>query len=169
MKKGWYWPWLIVALLAATAAGQGVMLYAATHDPTMAIEPDYYRKAVNWDSQMAQDASNLALGWTAQARVGAVGTDGADVVVRLADAAGAPVAGALVRVTAIHNLDGARHVEGTLVQGAAGSYAARLPLHRAGLWELRVDAVRGSERFTASLRVEAPAATASSTGAGRER
>lgn len=160
MKKGWYWPWIIIALLVATAAGQGVMLYAATHDPSMAIEPDYYRKAVDWDTQMAQDAANRSLGWTARASIGGVDASGSEVVVALADAEGLPVAGARVRVAAIHNLDGARHVEGTLTEGAGRTYTARLPLHRAGLWELRVDAVRGADRFTASLRAEAALAPA---------
>ena len=86
--------------------------------------------------------------------------DGAEVVVRLSDAGGAPVGGARVRVTAIHNLDGTRHVEGALVARADGSYGARLPLHRPGLWEVRVEAVRGTDRFTASLRTEAALAPA---------
>ena len=164
MKKGWYWPWIIVALLVATAVGQGVMLYAATHDPSMAIEPDYYRKAVDWDTQMAQDSANRALGWTAQASVGGVDANGAEVVVRLGDAGGAAIGGARVRVTAIHNLDGARHVEGTLAERAERSYGARLPLHRPGMWEVRVDAVRGADHFTASLRAEAALAPARPTG-----
>ena len=51
MKKGWYWPWFIGVLLVATAGGQGVMLYAATHDSTFALEPDYYKRAVAFDTQ----------------------------------------------------------------------------------------------------------------------
>jgi nitrogen fixation protein FixH len=164
MRKGWYWPWIIVALLVATAAGQGVMLYAATHDPSMAIEPDYYRKAVDWDTHMAQDAANRALGWTAQGTVGGVEAGAAEVVVRLNDAAGASIGGARVRVTAIHNLDGARHVEGTLAERADGLYAARLRFDRPGMWEIRVDAVRGAEHFTASLRTEAALAPARPAG-----
>jgi hypothetical protein len=155
MNKGWYWPWIVIALLVATAAGQGVILYAATHDRAMAIEPDYYRKAVAWDAQMALDSAGRRLGWTAAAAIGAVDESGADVTVRLADSAGAPLPRARLRVTAIHNLDGARHVEGTLVERADGSYAARLPLHRAGLWEVRVDALRGRDHFTTSLRTDA--------------
>ena len=51
---GWWWPWFVVALLVATAGGQGIMLYAATHDPTFAIEPDYYQKAVAFDTTIQQ-------------------------------------------------------------------------------------------------------------------
>ncbi|MFI5312175.1 MAG: FixH family protein [Gemmatimonadales bacterium] len=165
MKKGWYWPWLIVALLVATAAGQGVMLYASTHDPSMVIEPDYYQKAVAWDSQMAQDSVNRALGWRAGVAVGAIDSDGAEVSVALTDSSGTAVDGARVNVTAVHNLDGARHVVGVLTERADQSYAARLPLDRAGQWEFRLDAVRDGEHFTSSVRAEAPSASQARAGA----
>ena len=71
---GWWWPWFVVALLVATAGGQGIMLYAATHDPTFAIEPDYYQKAVAFDTTIQQERGNLALGWTATARA-AIGSN----------------------------------------------------------------------------------------------
>jgi len=98
MKKGWYWPWIVAALLVATAAGQGILFYAATHDASMAIEPDYYRKAVAWDAQRARDSVSAALGWTATGELRAPDSTGAEVAVRLADADGAPLGGARVRV-----------------------------------------------------------------------
>ena len=156
MKKGWYWPWIVAALLVATAAGQGILFYAATHDASMAIEPDYYRKAVAWDAQRARDSVSAALGWTATGELRAPDSTGAEVAVRLADADGAPLGGARVRVTAIHNLEGARRVEGALPERATGTYAAKLPLRRAGLWELRIDAHRGRDHFTATVRTDAP-------------
>lgn len=157
MKKGWHWPWLIATLIFFTAGFQGWLIYAATHDSTMAIEPDYYRKAVAWDERMAQDSVNESLRWTARLEVGAVSGDGAQVTVRLGDSSGAPVRSARVRVVAIHNLDGAHHIEGVLRAQGDGSYAALLPLDRTGLWEVRVDAIRGREHFTASLRADAAA------------
>jgi nitrogen fixation protein FixH len=162
MKKGWYWPWLIVALLFFTAGFQGWLIFAATHDPSMAIEPDYYRKAVAWDERMAQDSVSESLHWQPALSLGAIGRDGARVTVRLGDSAGAPVRGARVRVVAIHNLDGTRHIEGALESQGDGSYAAQLPLDRTGLWEVRVEALRGREHFTASLRADATSAPASS-------
>jgi nitrogen fixation protein FixH len=156
MKKGWYWPWLIIALLVATAAGQGVMLYAATHDATFSLEPDYYRKAVAWDTVMQQERANRALGWHASAVVGTSDATGRDVAISLAGGDGRPVHGARVRVTAIHNLDGDHHIARTLVGGADGRYTGHLPLVHDGLWELRVSAMRGRDQFTTSLRVDAP-------------
>ena len=158
MKKGWYWPWFIAALLCFTVGFQAWLVIAATHDPSMSIEPDYYRKAVAWDQRMAQDSVNESLRWTPRLALGALAREGAQVTLRLDDSTGAPVRGARVRVEAINNLDGARRIEGALVARTDGSYAGLLPLDRSGLWELRFDARRGHEHFTASLRAEAAAA-----------
>jgi nitrogen fixation protein FixH len=150
---GWWWPWFVVALLVATAGGQGIMLYAATHDPTFAIEPDYYQKAVAFDTTIQQERGNLALGWTATARAAA--TPAAIVLqVTLTDRDGAPVAGAHVAGVAIHNLDGSTHHEATFTELGHGAYEARVASTRHGLWELRLDAKRAQDRFTPTLRVD---------------
>jgi len=154
MKKGWYWPWFVGALLLATAASQGVMAWAATHDNSMSIEPDYYQKAVAYDSVIAQRATNARLGWQAAVTVGAIAADGGDVRVRLTDVTGAALTGATVRVTAINNVDGDRHVTRALAEGADGTYGAKLALDRAGLWEFRFEIGRGTDRFTADARVD---------------
>ena len=156
-SKGWYWPWLIAALLVATVAGQGVMLYAAASDDTMSIEPDYYKKAVAWDSTATLDSISALLQWKANVSISGAGASGGDLVVILTDAAGDGVADARVTVTAIHNLDGKRHIEATLDQRADGRYAAHMPLDHAGLWEVRVQAIRGADHFRTALRVDAPA------------
>ena len=154
MKKGWYWPWFVGALLLATVAAQGAMAWAATHDATMSIEPDYYQKGVAYDSVIAQRATNARLGWRVALAVGPLAASGDDISVRATDAAGAALAGARVRVTAIHNLDGDHHVRQTLIEGASGRYAARLPLDRTGLWEIRLEITRGADHFTADTRVD---------------
>ena len=45
MKPGAGWPIGIAIVLAATVVGNLVMMRVAGDDPSMAIEPDYYRKA----------------------------------------------------------------------------------------------------------------------------
>jgi hypothetical protein len=156
-SKGWYWPWLIGALLVATVAGQGVMLYAAASDDTMSIEPDYYKKAVAWDSTAALDSISALLHWKADVKISGAGSSGGDLVVILTDAAGDGVADAHVKVTAIHNLDGRRHIEAVLGERVDGRYSAHMPLDHAGLWEVRVQAERGADHYRATTRAEAPA------------
>ena len=161
MKKGWYWPWFIGILLGATAGGQGVMLYAATHDSTFSLEPDYYKKAVAFDTVIKQERENIHLGWTARATIGPLVDGTRDVAIVLTDSSAQRITDAHVRVTAIHNLDGDLHVSQALIVRDDGRFTARMPLRRAGLLELRVDAMRGHERFTPSVRVDVSTAAPS--------
>lgn len=153
MKKGAGWPIAVAAVLVATVAANGVLLYRANGRDAAVVEPDYYRRAVRWDSTLAEQRRDDALGWRLDAALGALEPDGgATLAVRLADRDDRPIAGASVRVAAVSNLDAAHAVSATLAGGPAGAYAARLPLARRGLWELRFDVARGRERFTATLR-----------------
>lgn len=152
------WPIGIAAVLLLTMGANAGVYWAANDSNAAAVEPDYYRKAVEWDSTLAQAARNRALGWSADALLGAAATDGTrEVSLTLRDAGGRPVSGAALAVTAIHNSAAARRVEGAGVTDAAGSARLRLPLRHGGLWELRLTATRGPERFTAVLRRETPA------------
>jgi nitrogen fixation protein FixH len=156
MRAARLWPIAIVAVLGLTVAVNGLVFWVARDRNAAAVEPDYYHKAVRWDSTMAEERRSAALGWRAEAELGAVTRAGAPLVVRLADRAGAPLEGATVEITAIHNLDAQHHVTARLEPLGGGAYGARLPLRHAGLWELRLEAVRRGERFRLTLRRDAP-------------
>lgn len=48
------WPVLIVALLGLNIAVVAVTVIAATSDPSVAVEPDYYQKALTWDEERGE-------------------------------------------------------------------------------------------------------------------
>ena len=155
---GRMWPAALVAVLAVTVLANVAILRVASDPDAAAIEPDAYAKAVAWDSTAAARDASRALGWEATARLVPAG-DRVRVVVTLTDRDGLPVVGARVRVEAIHNGLARREsadlpAVATGAAADAGAYAALLPLSRPGLWELRVDAVRGDGRFVTSLRAE---------------
>lgn len=157
MKRGWQWPVLIVAALTFTVGVNVVMLFAAGGDPNGTVtEPDYYRKAVEWDRTMARQAASAKLGWRAVATLGDAAAAGRAVEVTLTDSLGAPVAGADLRVTLIHNAEASRFIGGALPESAAGLYAAALPAAHSGRWEVRVEVRRGDERYSTTLHAEAP-------------
>lgn len=177
MKKGWQWPLLVGLALAFTVGVNVVMLFAAGADPNgTVVEPDYYRKAVEWDRTMARRAASAALGWTAAATLGAIGVAadaaaatgasaaaaagagaGARVLrVELRDASGAPIADAEVSATLIHNREASTPIALALRAAGEGRYVATGALAHAGQWEVRVVARRGPDRYESSLRVEAP-------------
>jgi len=158
MTKGWYWPLLLGLLLAAGVAANVYFLCRAVGDPSFAVEPDYYAKAVAWDAHQAQARENAGLGWTLALTVAPAdpGTGRAHVVATLSDRDGRAVSGLAVGLEAFHNARAAQIVRATLSETAAHEYVADVAVARAGLWEFRVTAARGAERFTAVVEQDAP-------------
>lgn len=160
-KKGWYWPWLLAAGMSGIVGVNVVMAVVANSDANgSVVEPDYYHKAVQWDSTMALRAASDALGWRADVVIaGVVGTP-SRVELRLTDRDGTGVAGATVQAVLIHNSAAGRHVDLVLRDLGNGRYSAEAALPYPGLWEVRVEAVRGAEHFVETRRADltAPAA-----------
>lgn len=144
------WPGLIFALLGAHVLFCGVVAYVATADLSFAVEPDYYRKAVDWDATAAQARANQALGWTLRAEI----ADEADprgerkLSIFLADRDDQPLAGASAEVTAFHHARGRARSMTRLAEETAGRYVGQLPLRKAGWWEFRFTVQRGEQIFT---------------------
>ncbi|CAN5862537.1 FixH family protein [soil metagenome] len=158
MKPGAGWPIGIVVILVVFVVGNLVMMRIANDDPAMAVEPDYYQKAVAFDSTMAVARRSAALGWSAQTTIVARDSaPGATVRVRLSDAAHQPVEGAVMTIDARFNARANDIITDTLVERAPGEYLASLAVTHAGQWEVRVTVTRGASRFTASTRADAPA------------
>ncbi|MFN8574189.1 MAG: FixH family protein [Gemmatimonadaceae bacterium] len=156
MKKGRWWPIGITVFLGVFVVSNIWVAVIASDPNALTVEPDYYAKAVNYDSTMRQMATNGQLGWRLVPTLTAVTRDsGAVLNVDLRDASGAPLSGATVSVVAIHNLIANQPVAATLGERSDGAYSVRLPLHRTGQWELTFDVRRGKDRFTADLRLDA--------------
>lgn len=156
MKRGMWWPIGITGVLAATVAANIWVMVIANDDPSFAIEPDYYRKALAWDTTLAETRHNAALGWRLTPAMGPIASDGSALLtVRLTDSTGSGLAGAAVHVAALHVARASDVHQVTLADSGGGEYAARLDARRPGQWELRFDATVGSRRFTQTDRVEA--------------
>jgi len=151
--SGRLWPWFVASLLVATAAAQGIMLYAATHDPTFAVVPDYYDRAVAWDSTRAVEEASMALGWRPTLTLDAAGPSTA-LRVAIADSTGAPVTGAAVRAELVSNLDAAHPLTLALDDDGGGRYAIKAPALRRGIWDVRLDVRARGRRFTTVIRTE---------------
>jgi len=148
MQAGRWWPLSIAGVLGLTVVANGFLLYVATKTDTEAVEPDYYRKAVNWDSAMAQARENVALAWQVQGRL----DPGGELTLRLTDSTGAPLDGARVAVEGFALAQAAEFYHATLALESAGTYEGTIPRPHGGLHEVRVTVIRGSDRFTAVLR-----------------
>ena len=157
--RGWYWPVAIVGLLVGGAAANIAFMIVANRDATFAVEPDYYRKAVDWDRTMAQEARNVELGWQVSARLEPVDGGRARLVARVADRDGRPMTGAAVVVEAFPSARARDIASFTLAPaGPDGTYAVMLTRARPGLWELRLRVTRGDQVFTRTLSQDLAAA-----------
>ena len=153
IARGLHWPVFIVALLAVPVVAGGYLAWMATHDPTFAIESDYYRKAVAWDQTMAQEHANAALGWQTAVTATPQGQQ-LDVAVQLRDTAAVGVADAKVHVEGFFLARSKDAQEADAKLGSDGRYHALLNLPHGGLHELRVRAERGQQIFTATHRLD---------------
>ncbi len=147
------WPIIIVAVLVSQMAFGVWMARVAGSDPHHAVEPDYYARAVNWDSTMAQSRRDRALGWTAAATLTRTSGRAAALQVALLDSQGVALQVDSMQVEALA-IAHAGTIDRPLLTPAGDAYRGTIREAGAGLWELHLRAVRGTDVFTAKLRTE---------------
>jgi len=155
MTKGIAWPIGVIVVLAATVTTNMLLMYVAGHDASFAIEPNYYAKAVTWDSTLAAETRSRALGWTLTPMMRIEdGTHSSRLTLRLTDRSGAPIHGATLHVAALFVGDANDVSNATCTETAPGIYETTLPVRHLGLWELRVSATLGAAHFSHVARLE---------------
>jgi nitrogen fixation protein FixH len=155
-SSGTFWAWVPATLLGAMLLGLGTMAYIAIDDPSFALEPNYYDKAVHWDRSQAEARSSQALGLRLSLlqppQVSAQGE--VELVLGVRDRQDLPVQGAAVELEAFPNAFAARLQQISLQEASPGVYRARLSQGVGGLWELRFKVTQGASRFRQVLRVD---------------
>lgn len=153
MSAGTRWIGIVIGLLGASFAAQLILLAVASSDPAFAIEPDYERKARNWDAEQRQRSVNAGLGWAVAIRTQPTSADGGfDMTLTAKDRDGATLAGAIVEIEAMANARAQRIHRLELVEDQAGRYVGHVHGRRPGVWEFRVAITRGETRFTDRVR-----------------
>ena len=147
MSPGRLWPVALVLVLGITVVANGAIYWKANHDRSFAVEPDYYRQAVDWDSTVARRQRSAALGWRVEVTLAPPAGGQATLTVLLAGADGLPLDSADVRASASHNARGNEVFELRLLPTGPGRYTARLPSTQSGLWRIDLSAVRGGDEF----------------------
>jgi hypothetical protein len=149
------WAWAPAALLGGLLTGLATMATLAIRDPSFALEPDYYAKAVAYDQEIAQRGQNAELGWALSTTLGAAARERpTPLSVKLRAPDGSPVVGAQIAVSALRNAGASVVLEAGLVEQSPGDYRGALRFGRGGIWELRYEVSRGTARFTSSQRHE---------------
>ncbi len=155
MKKGMQWPIGVAAVLIVTIAANIYVAVRANDDPSVHVESDYYQKAVRFDAEQALRKRSERLGWRVAIEVKRTSASEASLWAALVDSTGAPVHGAVVRLTA-RAVARANDVFTATAVEAGDRYLAALPMGRRGLWDVDVEVVRGSDRFVSTQRLDLP-------------
>lgn len=148
-RRAWLFPGIVFGLLGTQFGICGLAIYLANADPSFAIEPDYYRKAVAWDQENARRHASVALGW----QLDFAFADEADALGRrqltcsLRDRDGRPIRGATIEVAAFASARGNQRETWTLDDTGDGSYEAFVTARRPGLWELRTTVAAAGHVF----------------------
>lgn len=166
-KSGLFWMLVPVGLLVTSVSGWLVMVSIAVDDPGFAVEPDYYKKAANYDSVIEQRAENSRLSYAVEL-VSFVpkGEGSAQLVVSARGSDGAPLKEALVTADAFPVARSFDIQALTLRQGEAGVFQSNLERPRPGLWEVRVRVEVDGKVFTRTLRPELAPANAGARSGG---
>jgi nitrogen fixation protein FixH len=151
-RQGTFWAFVPAGLLVSLIGFQLWLVRGAFTDASVAVEQNYYAKAVSWDDKMAQDRENIRLGWRAPIDLELSGGAECGVRVRLLGTDGQSIRGARVAIEAFHVARSGNVIRAALSEDPAGEYRAALPMPRPGLWEIRVEALHGQDRFTATTR-----------------
>lgn len=169
MIARWTWPLIIVGLLGLqiTLCVIGACL-AERHASGGIIVPDYYQKALNWDTHMAAVRASESLGWTHRLQISPLAPGAAAdhanriVTITLTDHNGRPVDDASVQIHAYADAQADRRLQFPLARVAPGRYTAAAPMQREGLWHIDLDVHRGRDRYIDELPIDITAAGADS-------
>jgi len=148
------WPAALVAVLAVTVVANIAIYWTATHDRSFAVEPDYYQRAIDWDSTVARGQRSAALGWVADVRLAPPEGGQATLVVAFTAADGLPLDSLDVRAALSHNAEGANVHHARLAPTGPGLYATRIPSSAQGLWRVEVAATRGPDAWSSRVTVD---------------
>ena len=148
-RRGRFIPWLIAGLLGITVIKYFIVISIISGDPSIAVEKDYSHRALAWDDEKAARASSQQLGWQSAVALRSHATVPGDGVLELTlrDERGEPVNGARVELAVFHRGRASEVHEASAVTDASGRFTVSVPRSRRGLWEVRLDATRGADRF----------------------
>ena len=140
-ERGLHWPVGLTILFVCSAS---VVVYTAllgAGPGSRSIEPDYYQRAVDWDSERARLEAADRLGWTIDASVSPTpnAAGSRQVSVLVLDADDEPIEDALVEVVCFPQKRAHDRITARLPALSGGQYQKRLDaMPTGGMWEIRV-------------------------------
>lgn len=146
IDSGMHWPVMLVLLFLTSASFVITTAFLGAGTGSKMIEPDYYARAVDWDSTKARLDAAKTLGWTFEPGLSPMLNDSGTrlVSLHLLDEYGDPIEDARVDVVLFAHTQAQDRTETALEHSGAGMYQSRVKgMTTLGLWELRVLVTRG--------------------------
>lgn len=153
--RGWMWPMVIIGLLSVNVIVVAITVIVATSDPSVAVEPDYYQKALTWDSSRDErrDPGEDGVDVSIQLLPNPDRLTDGQVVVSLARS-GTPIERAQIEAEVFHFARSGERQIIKLAEQGRGVYAAPASLRREGNWELRLRLVSEGRGYQFTRQVE---------------
>jgi hypothetical protein len=156
-EKGLHWPLGLVCMFLFSATlliTTGVM---GAGKGAQSVEPDYYARSLDWDSE--KDRLNTAgrLGWSvrisASPTLDPVGSRLVSVMIVNADSI--PVEDSLVEITCFSQANAHEPFTKVLPKAGGGQYQSRITgMHTKGLWEFRISIRHAGEQALVIKSIE---------------
>ena len=145
----YFWPGMVVALLGLSAVAIAITVTFALSDPSFAVVPDYYNKALQWDQTAALQQRSDALQWRAAFEFGVQDhmTDQRQIIVSLTGPNNEPITGADLTATVFHPSRSKETQAVSFDEPNPGRYVGLFHPTRIGIWELELRATRDHDVF----------------------
>lgn len=147
------WTAIIIGLLSMNICIVAVTVVCATRDQSFAIEPDYYKKAVEWDRTAKQRDRAAALDWGVSVSLAEPRAGSDQPVVRVtlkgpAATGAVPLDGAQVHAEVFAQARSGSRLNFYAESVGGGVYESPAPIARPGLWEVRLKIRRGPDSLS---------------------
>lgn len=144
-----YIPWYIVAFFVFLTVLFGWFVYIAEHTYTGVVTDEAYEKGLAYNAVIAAADAQEKMGWGSS-----LSYKDKRITFSLHDKQGKPVTGATVTMWFYRPVHDGKDSEVGMKEQGTGVYAAQQLPSQPGLWEIRVLAVKGEDRYQTSKRME---------------
>ena len=152
-SNGRWIPWAIAGAFLVVMIVNGALAYFAVHSDTGLVSKHPFELGNGYNRVLDAGAAQDALGWRGTVRfVDETGLSGR-IVAELSDMKGAPLGGLVVKVAVVRPVEPVPEQDLALSASGQGSYAAPVTLARAGQWDVRVTAARGTDVYQFVQRI----------------
>lgn len=147
-------PWYFVLFFVVIAAVNAVFVTLALKSFNGVTQENAYEKGLAYNEVLAARRAQDALGWRAEISADVTGPTSAALQVRLRDAEGAPLSGAIAEAALIRPTSAGQDFIRPLTETApAGTYAAPVEFPLPGQWDVQLRVQHDGQEYRQTQRI----------------